>query len=319
MNAYQLPNTSHATVNGGLDGRLEIIERRAKGSARISLTTGLVAAGGLACALYFTLFAPGAVPGIEALKLPGDVVDKLRLMNGTGGRPALGDIQTIGEGSLLVLSGMFDMLTVLCGVMFLLAIAIGFAKQSLRPLLIAFPLAGASFVLPSMFPELVSSEIPPKEITIECVSERRCFSTLNEAAPVGTAGRHFINAQLYAFGQRPEAVARELHALRQLNEAAKIQSDHKEVITALLIAAGEPLEGEHAQIAADAAEKHQRYQEGGKSFLAVAGIMGGIAVLFGAFALFLRLRVRSIRSLLSLTGGQRRLVTKEVGEQIPGS
>ena len=188
-----------------------------------------------------------------------------------------------------------------------------------QPLGVQVPLLGASFVLPSMFPELADSEVPPKEITIECVSERRCFSTLNEAAPVGTAGRHFINAQLYAFGQRPEAVARELHALRQLNEAAKIQSDHKEVITALLIAAGEPLEGEHAQIAADAAEKHQRYQEGGKSFLAVAGIMGGIAVLFGAFALFLRLRVRSIRSLLSLTGGQRRLVTKEVGEQIPGS
>lgn len=318
MNAYQLPNTSHATVNGGLDGRLEIIERRAKDSARISLTTGLVAAGGLACALYFTLFAPGAVPGIEALTLPADVVGALQLLNRAGAEPTLG-IHALGDPFMTVFQGMLPLLKLMGGMMLVLGMFAAVVKKSLGPLLMAAPLLGASFVLPSMFPELASSEIPPKEITIECVSERRCFSTLNEAAPVGTAGRHFINAQLYAFGQRPEAVARELHALRQLNEAAKIQSDHKEVITALLIAAGEPLEGEHAQIAADAAEKHQRYQEGGKSFLAVAGIMGGIAVLFGAFALFLRLRVRSIRSLLSLTGGQRRLVTKEVGEQIPGS
>lgn len=278
-----------------LRAEIAVVENRAKRASRWASRTMALTAGFGIVAAYHAFTTPAAVPSITELALPAEVLKAIGGMSsyGSGSLPFDSVTTTMADG----LETAFKGVAVLA---FIVGMAMGVIRQSITAIVlpIGFLLAAFSmpFVLDTVAPELKSST--KREITIECVSKRSCISVLNTAAPMGTASRHFINAQLYAYGGRQDSVMKELSALRSTDGGAEIENSYAPVMAALAVAAGEPLTPAQVSISALAAKQHSDKRARMNGMLVGAGLWGMATLVLGGFGIFLRRRVSTVRAML---------------------
>lgn len=315
-----ISNTPSSVTFAGEDlaEQLAVIEKRGNKAWRWATNTLGVTAGFCLVAAYHAYTMPSAVPSITELALPAEVIKAIAEMSSLGSStlPFSSAVETLSESTGTIFK------VVAIGA-FVIGMGVGIIRQSLTAMVLPVFLLMAAFTMPAVLDSVAggdgSGASSKPEITIECVSERSCISVLNTAAPIGTAQRHFINAQLYAYGGRAESVKKELAALRTMDGIVEFDKNYKETMAALAVAAGEPLTNAQSAIAALAAKLHSDKSNSMNSMLVGAGLWGAATLLLGGFALFLRRRVRTVRSMLKPVTPARRSPEPEVaaltGEQ----
>lgn len=295
METKQAISVHSSTAIGDLDEQIAVIEKRSRKAWKYARYTMLAAGGACLIGAYHAFTTPEAMPAVSELTLSAEVMKAIAdaASQGMNNAPFDGVVDTLTGATTTGLK-------FLAIIAFIVGLGAAIIRQSLSSMLVPLIIIGAVFTLPPML-QSVNGEgggSAKKEITIQCVSERSCFSLLNTAAPIGTPGRHFINAQLYAYANKPIFVTKELTALRASDSFTDIEKNHRETITALAIAAGQALTPDQAAILAAATERHQEKVRVRNGMVVAAAFWGIPALLLAGFSLFLRRRVRMVKEML---------------------